>query len=153
MYSVRNGNTIGAAAAAVSLWLFWQLTWWSKVVVTPHGITVDTFFLRQRIPWAQLSDIRVVGGLRFQLTDGTEVGAATFGNSLAGAVTGYRGLRHVRDKMLAARDRYSAVPRAGEPSHHHERRQQVIITWWVLLAYVALFESIAISADLVSHTH
>jgi hypothetical protein len=29
----------------------------------------------------------------------------------------------------------------------------VIVTWWVLLAYIALFESIALSADLVSHTH
>jgi hypothetical protein len=153
LYSVPNGNTIGAAVVAVGLWLLWQLGWWSKVVISQHGITVDSVFLRRQISWDQLSDIGAVGGLRFRLKDGTEFGTIFYGGSLIGAVTRYRGLRHVRDKMLTACNRYRAAPIAAGLSPHHERRQQVRIAWWILLIYVALFESIAISAHLVKHAH
>jgi hypothetical protein len=153
LYHVHNGNMIGAAVSAVSLWLFWQVGWWSKVVVSQHGITVDSMFLRRRVSWNQLSDIGANGGLRFQLKDGTEFGTISYGDSLIGTLTRYRRLRHARDKMVDACNRYRAMPESGEWLHHHERRQQVVLSWWVLLTYAALFESIAITADLVSHAH
>jgi hypothetical protein len=153
LYRVHNGNMIGAAVSAVVLWLLWQLGWWSKVVISQHGITVDSMFLRRKISWSQLSDIGADGGLRFQLKDGTEFGTISYGSSLIGNLTRYRGLRHARDKMVEACNSYRAVHGSSEWSHHHDRRQRVVFSWWVLLTYAALFESIAITANLVNHAH
>jgi hypothetical protein len=151
LHSVTNGNTVGAAVSAVCLWLIWQGGLWSKVVISQRGITIDSFFVRRQISWEQLSGIGADGGLRFQLEDGTEVGTMIYGGSLIGALTQYRGIRRTRDKMLTACNRYRAMITDGELSHHHEHRLQLRAAWWVLLVYIALFESIAITADLANH--
>jgi hypothetical protein len=141
------GNAVGGVVVASLLWVLWLLGWWSKVMIGPYGVTVDNVILRRVIPWEQLRDIRAEGGLTFELTDGTGVGTLSYGGSLAGAINGWRGMRRVREQMLAAR----SVPAADAPPHHHERRNRVKIAWWPLAVYLVPLEAIAITSGLVHH--
>jgi hypothetical protein len=108
---LKGGYTIGVAIVGVMMWVIWLLGWWSKVVIGSYGVTVDNVILRHDIPWEELRDIRAEGGLTFKLTDSTDVGSLSYGGSLAGAITGWRGLRRVRDQMLAARSAPAAAGR------------------------------------------
>lgn len=141
------GTAVGAAVVASVLWMLWLLGWWSKVVIGPDGVRVDNVMLRHVIPWEQLRDIRAQGGLTFELTDGTSVGSLSYGGSLAGALTGWRGMRRVREQMLAARP----VPAADTVPAHHERRSLIKISWWPLVAYLVPLEAIAIISGLGHH--
>lgn len=140
------GNAIGAIAISAVLWVLWLLGWWSKVTITRSGVTVDNICVRQFIAWDDLADISYQGGIAFELKDGTKSGTLCYGGSLAGAITGYRGLQRIRDDILAARDRLAASP-AGDPEpHHHQRRRRLAVTWWPALIYLALFETAALIA-------
>jgi hypothetical protein len=141
------GNAVAAVVGASILWVMWLLGWWSKVVIGPYGVTVYNVIMRHAIPWEQLRDIRAEGGLTFEVTDGTSVGAIRYGGSLACDLTGWRGMRRVREEMLAARP----VPGADAPPPHHERRNRVKIAWWALAAYLVPLEIIAIISGLGQH--
>jgi hypothetical protein len=141
------GNAVGAAVLAGVLWVLWLLGWWSKVVIGPDGVTVDNIVMRHVIPWEQLRDIRAEGGLRFELTDGSSVGSLSYGASLAGAITGWKGMRRVRDQMLAAR----SGPGVDAPLPHHERRNRIKIAWWPIALYLVPLEAIAIASGLGHH--
>jgi hypothetical protein len=141
------GNAVGAAVVASVLWVLWLLGWWSKVVIGPDGVTVDNVIVRHVIPWERLRDIRAEGGLTFELTDSTIVGSLSYGGSLAGAITGWRSMRRVREQMLAAR----SVQAEDAPPPHHERRNRVKIAWWPLAAYLVPLEAIAIISGLAHH--
>jgi Bacterial PH domain len=141
------GTAVGAAVVSCVLWVLWLLGWWSKVVIGPDGVTVDNVILRHVIPWEQLRDIRAAGGLTFELTDGTGVGSASYGGSLAGALTGWRGIRRVREQMLASRP----VRAADSAPPHHERRSRVKIAWWPLVAYLVPLEAVSIISGLGHH--
>lgn len=144
---LTGGYAIGAAVVAGILWLIWLFGWWSKVAIGPDGVTIDNVIVRHFIPWEQLRDIRAEGGLTFELTDGTGVGSASYGASLAGALTGWRGLRRVREQMLAAR----SVPAARMPPPGHEPGFRIKIAWWGLVAYLVPLEAIAIISGLGHH--
>lgn len=122
-------------------------------MITSAGITLDSVFSREVIPWDQLADIDAEGGLSFKLNNGGSVGTICYGDSPLGAMTGYRGLRRVRQQMLAAGDRYRSGDSGSRHPHHHERRKQMKIVWWPLLVYLVPFEAISIAADLAGHAH
>lgn len=132
---------------ATGMWVIWLLGWWSKVVIGPYGVTVDNLILRHDIPWEELRDIRAEGGLTFELTDSNDVGSLSYGGSLAGAITGWRGLRQVREQMLAAR----SAPAADTPPRHHEQHSRIKIPWWALAAYSVPLEVIGIISGLGHH--
>lgn len=142
------GNIVGTAVLAVGLWFIWAVGWWTKIVVSEHGVEIDNVFVRHVIPWKAFSEFTVDGGLVATLSDGTRVGIVSFGGSLAGALTHYRGLSKKRDALVAACKRFK-LPGAElvEPRH-----RQVIATHWVaLLLYVVPLTGIAFGIDLSQH--
>lgn len=141
------GAAVGAAVMAIGMWLIWLFGWWSKVVIGPYGVTVDNVIMRHDIPWEQLRDIRAEGGLAFELTDSTDVGSLSYGGSLAGSITGWRGMRRVREQMLAAR----SVPAADTPPRHHEGHSRIKVPWRALAAYLVPLEIIGIISGLAHH--
>ncbi|MBO0835737.1 MAG: hypothetical protein J2P28_09485 [Actinobacteria bacterium] len=141
------GNAVGAAVVAIIMWVIWLLGWWSKVVIGPHGVTVDNMIMRHVIAWEQLGDIHARSGLTFELTDGSRIGSLTYGASLAGDLTGWKGLRRVREQMLAARP----VRSADAPPANRERRTRIKIAWWPIAVYLMPLEAIAIASGMGHH--
>ena len=100
------GNIVGTAVMAAGLWFIWAAGWWTKVVVSESGVVIDNVFLQHAIPWNVFVDFSLDGGLVARLSDGTRVGVVSFGGSLAGAVTHYRGMSKKRDALMAACHKY-----------------------------------------------
>jgi len=141
------GNIVGTAVMAVGLWFIWAAGWWTKVVVSERGVSIDNVFLQHAIPWNVFMDFSLDGGLVARLSDGTRVAVASFGGSLAGEGTRYRGMSKKRDALMAACRKHRP---AGE-SAAGEYRQVIRPHWVALLVYVAPLVGIAIGIDVARH--
>jgi hypothetical protein len=141
------GNIAGTIVLAVGLWFIWAAGWWTKVVVSERGVYIDNVFFQHVIPWRSFVDFSVDRGIVATLADGTKVGVVSFGGSLAGAMTQYRGLSKRRDALATACEKYRA---AGKDTAG--RYRQVVKPHWVaLLVYVLPLVAIAIGIDASRH--
>jgi Bacterial PH domain len=141
-------NNIGASAIlAVTLWFIWASGWWTKVVVSERGVYVDNVFFQNVIPWRVFADFSVDGGLVARLTDGTRVPVVSFGGSLAGAMTEYRGMTKKRDAMMAACREYRTIGKSAPGQY----RRLIRPHWIALLAYVLPLVAIAVGIDAANH--
>jgi hypothetical protein len=103
------GNIVGTVVLAVGLSCIWAAGWWTKVVVSERGVYIDNVFFQHVIPWKAFVDFAIDSGLVATLSDRTSVGVVSFGGSLAGAVTQYRGLSKRRDVLAEACKKYRAA--------------------------------------------
>jgi hypothetical protein len=102
---------------------------------------VDDVLTRHVIPWAQLRQIEVAGGMVLEIRDGPRVRPMIYGNSPYGAVTGYRLQRKVATRMNAARERLQASePAPQSPAHY---AQLTALSVWPPLVILAAMEAIA----------
>jgi hypothetical protein len=141
------GNIVGTMVLAVGLWFIWAAGWWTKVVVSERGVYIDNVFFQHVIPWKAFVDFSIDSGLIARLSDGTSVGVVSFGGSLAGAMTQYRGLSKRRDVLAAACEEY----RAAGKNTAGRYRQVVKLHWVALLVYVLPLAGIAIGIDASRH--
>jgi hypothetical protein len=133
-------SAVGTLVLSVGLWFIWAAGWWTKVVVSDRGVTVDNVFIRHVVSWSALRGFSLDGGLSATLADGTQLGIVSFGGSLAGAVTQYRGLLKAEAALDAACDRYRSA--AASPADSY--RRLVKPHWIPLLAYVVPLLGIAL---------
>jgi hypothetical protein len=150
----QEDNIVAVAVGSVCLWWLWVAGWWSKVEFSNDGVTLDSLFIRRMIPWNQLRDIEADGGLKFRLNDGTGFGTISYGGSVLGALSGYSGMKRVRDEMLSVSDQYKEVVSSQDDPTPNSRQvtTRVKVVWWPLLAYAGVFEAIAIGIDLAKRT-
>jgi hypothetical protein len=141
------GNIVGTVVLAVGLWFIWAAGWWTKVVVSERGVYIDNVFLEHVIPWKAFAGFSVDSGLVATLSDGTSVGVVSFGGSLAGAITQYRGLSKRRDVLAAACKKYRAAGKDTAGRH----RQVVKPHGVALLVYVIPLVGTAIGIDAARH--
>lgn len=140
-------NIVGAAVLATGLWLGWVAGWWTKVVVCDHGVHIDNLFFQHVIPWSEFVEFSVDNGLVVRLSDGRMVAAVSFGRSLAGAITQYRGITKKRNSMMAACQKYKSAEKPAA-----DRYQQLVRLHWVaFLVYMSPVIGIAIGIDLSGH--
>jgi hypothetical protein len=140
------GNVVATAVMAVGLWFIWAAGWWTKVVVSERGVYIDNVFFQHVIPWEAFAGFSVDSGIVARLSDGTTVGAVSFGGSLAGAMTQYRGLSKKEDVLAAACKKYRPAVRVAG------RYRQVAKPHLVaLLVYVVPLVAIAIGIDSSRH--
>jgi Bacterial PH domain len=143
------GNIVGTAVLAAGLWFIWASGWWTKVVVSENGVEIDNVFFQHVIPWRVFVDFSVDGGLVARLSDGTRVPVVSFGGSLAGAVTQYRGMSKKRDAMMTACRGYRT---AGESAPGGGGYRRLVRPHWVaLLMYVLPLVGIAVAIDASHH--
>jgi Bacterial PH domain len=141
-------NNVGATAImAVGLWFIWASGWWTKIVVTGHGVLIDNVFFQHVIPWSAFVDFSVDNGLVARLSDGTRVPVTSFGGSLVGALTQYRGLSKKRDALMAACSEHSAVETSASGPYHRLIRLHSV----ALLVYVLPLVGIAVGIDTARH--
>lgn len=141
------GNIVATAVLAVGLWFVWAAGWWTKIVVSAHGVSIDNVFFSHVIPWNVFAGFSVDGGLVATMSDGTKVAPVSFGGSLAGAMTQYRGMTRKLDEVMAACSKFrtAAQPAAGS------YRQLIRPHWLALLVYVLPLVGIAIGIDASRH--
>lgn len=139
-----SADNIGVTAIlAATMWFIWAAGWWTKVVVSERGVYIDNVFFQHVIPWRVFAGLSVDGGLVATLSDGTRVPVVSFGGSLAGALTQYRGMTRKRDAIMAASRRYR---RAGKSASGQYRRL-VRPHWVALVVYEFPLLGIAVAID------
>jgi hypothetical protein len=143
-----SSNIVGTGVLAVGLCFIWAAGWWTKVVVSGDGVFIDNVFFRHVIPWNVFTEFSVDGGLVARLSDGTWVRPVSFGGSLAGAVTGYRGMSRKSDAIMAACQEYRA---AGKPVPGGGHRQLIRSHWLALLMYLTPLVALAVVIDASRH--
>jgi hypothetical protein len=139
---IGGGGTFGVALliAAVS-YVFWVWCCTSSVRMDRSGMIVDDVLTRHVIPWPELRQITVAGGMVIELRGGSNIRPMMYGGSLYGAVTGYRRQRRVAARMNAAWQRLQAsAPTPQSPAHYAQRT--ALSPWPPLLILVAM-EAIA----------
>lgn len=141
------GNIVGTLVLSVGMWFIWASGWWTKVVVSEHGVCIDNIFFRHIIPWKVFVEFSLDMGLVARLSDESTVGAISFGGSFAGALTQYRGLSKKRDAIMAACDRCRST--GGSASGQY--RRLIRPHWVALLAYVFPLVGVAIAIDASRH--
>lgn len=141
------GNIVGTAVMAIGLWFIWAAGWWTKVRVSEGGVFIDNVFFEHVIPWEAFDDFSVNNGLVARLSDGTTVRATSFGGSLAGAITQYRGMSKKRDAMMAACRKYRTTGKSAFGQHRQLIRPHLV----ALLMYVVPLVGIAIGIDAARH--
>lgn len=123
--------------------VIWQVVVGSAVRVRAGALVIDNLLVRHVIPWERFAGLFVEQGrgMFARLDSGAEVSSATFGRSLAEALTGYAHMRETLDRIRmqcrAARSGHSesALPPA------YERR--LIFPWQASLAFLAFFEAVS----------
>src|SRR5260370_24671802 len=97
------GGTFGAAALiAVGSYLIWLICCNSSVRMDRSGMIMDDVLVRHVIPWADLQQIKIAGGMVVEVKGGPYIRPKMYGRSLYGAVTGYRTQRKIAARMNAA---------------------------------------------------
>jgi len=122
--SDANGSFIfGAFVLSLFMYFFWLLGWQSAVRIDSYGVRVDNLLFRHYIPWGDLADIGVGGGLEFRLCNGGKVFSLMYGGSIIGQVLGDRYTKRVAARMRAACQDVSAKADAevGEPLAYNSR--------------------------------
>jgi hypothetical protein len=141
------GNIVGTAVLAIGLWFIWAAGWWTKVAVSELGVSIDNVFFQHVIPWTAVADFEVDGGLVARLSDETSVGVVSFGGSLAGAITRYRGMSKKRDAIMAACDKSMDARKSASGRY----RLLIRPHWVALIAYLLPLVGIAIGIDASRH--
>jgi hypothetical protein len=139
---IGGGGTFGAAVliAAVS-YVFWLVCCSSSVRMDRSGMIVDDALTRHVIPWPDLRQIKVAGGMVIEVWGGPYIRPKMYGGSLFGAVTGYRQQRKVAARMNAAWQRLQAsAPTPQSPAHYAQR---TALSPWPPLVVLVVMEAIA----------
>jgi hypothetical protein len=123
------------------VYIIWLIGGHSAVRLGRNGIFVDNLLVRHVIPWGELSEIGVQGGLIFRLRDGQRIGSVMYGGSVMGALLGYRYTRGVAERMRAARAELLAGAPEPLPSADYVRR--IAFSPWPPLVILAVMEAIA----------
>jgi hypothetical protein len=140
---IGGGGTFGAAAAIAAVsYVFWAWCCSSSVRMDYSGMIVDDLLTRHEIPWAELRQIEVVGGMVIELRGGSNIRPMIYGSSLYGAVTGYRRQRKVAARMKAARERLQASNPAPQSPANYSKR--TALSPWPPLVILAAMEAIAV---------
>lgn len=140
----KDVQDLWAAAIIFSLfaYLFWLVGWHSAVRLGRDGVIVDNLLVRHVIPWEELAEIGVAGGLVFRLRDGQRIGSVMFGGSVIGEILGYRYTRSVAARMNAERDDILAH-RGEDHRTGNGYRRLAGFSVWPPLAILAVMEAIA----------
>ena len=138
---IRGGGTFGVAVLiAVISYLVWLICCSSSVRMD-RSMTMNDVLVRHVIPWAQLREIKIAGGMVIEVWGGPYIRPKMYGGSLYGAVTGYRRQRKVAARMNAAWQRLQAsAPTPQSPAHYAQRT--ALSPWPPLMLLVAM-EAIA----------
>ena len=110
------------------------------------GVIVDDVLTRYAIPWADLRQIEVAGGMIFRVQGRRYIRPMMYGGSLAAAVTGYRLQRKVAARMNAVRERLQLSEPTLQSPVSYARSSG--LSPWPPLAILALVEAIAAVAVL-----
>ena len=113
----------------------------SSVRMNRSGMFVTDVLTRHVIPWTELRQIEVAGGMVIELRGGSSIRPAMYGGSLYGAVTGYRRQRKVAARMNATRERFqTSEPTPQSPARY---TQKTALSPWPPLLLLVVMEAIA----------
>jgi hypothetical protein len=138
---IGGGSIFGIAVliAAIS-YVSWVICCSSSVRMDRSGMIVDDVLTRHVIPWTELRQIEVAGGMVIELRGGSNIRPGMYGGSLYGAVTGYRRQRKVAARMNAARRRLQASEPAPPSAQY---TQKTALSLWPPLVILAVLKAIA----------
>lgn len=135
---VGGGGAFGAAVLiAAGSYLVWLICCSSSVRMNRSGMIMDDVLIRHVIPWAQLRQIKVAGGMVIEVWGVPYIRPKMYGGSLYGAVTGYRRQREVAARMNAAWQRLQASPATPQSPAHYVQRTALSL-WPPLMILVAM---------------
>lgn len=99
--SSLKGRLIAGAAAAITIWIMWNLAIGPRIVLDRGVVVVHYPLMVRRIPAGSITDVRVEhGDLVIRTADGRKTKPPTLLTSAAGAMHGHRGARSVRHQIL-----------------------------------------------------
>ena len=139
---IGGGGTFGAAALiAVCGYLLWLICCSSSVRMDRSGMIVNDVLVRHVIPWADLRQVKVAGGMVIEVAGGPHIRPKMYGGSLYGAVTGYRQQGKVAARMNAAWQRFQA--NGLTPQSPAQYAQRTALSPWPPLLILVAMEAIA----------
>lgn len=143
------GDYAGALIMLAFWYWFWLLGWESAVRVTPSGVIVDNLVFREVIPWRDFAGFDAPGGLRIRMVNGDSVGSIMYGGSVLGAILGYRWTRRQAQLMNDAAGLLSALQADSPADEAVERRSRIHVNPWPPLVTLAVFEVVALLANVL----
>lgn len=128
-------------AGGLTFYAGWVMGWHTTVRLRPDGIVIETGLIRNLIPWRQGRQFYVADGLRLRLLDGRSYAVTAFGGTPLGALTGYRVISQVAERLARLGDQIVAAC-APEFPPPPTRWQLRLPDWWIPVTIAGFVEVI-----------
>ncbi|WP_188281085.1 hypothetical protein [Streptomyces sp. CBMA29] len=114
------GRLVAGVAVSITIWVLWNISIGPRIVLDKGVVAVHYPLMVRNIPAGTIADVRVEhGDLVIRTSDGRKTKPPTLLASAAGAMSGHRGARSVRQQILDYVGETGAAPDEPAPKRRN----------------------------------